>query len=166
MIDEEEKLKPITCFDVRADGYVVLGFDYADRKKVCVYDAEMKYLYGYEFYSSGSYGVGWENNYVALYLVRSDLVVLLDDKGRYVNMMEIVDCERNQTYWDNVVFSDFRYSGNKIYGLRDNMGVLNALASSHSQLVAVEMDGSETILYNANDYHTFSIIAILIGIIA
>ncbi len=57
---------------------------------------------------------------------------------------------QNNSYWNDSVFSTIRKVGDVEYRLKNDMGILNILASSYSQLIVVNSAGEGTILYDVN----------------
>ena len=151
VITAEEKDKPISCFDVNSDGCIVLGFYDTDRKKVCVYNNEGVFKYGYSFKCSGTFGVGWSGENITIYFVRSDVAATFDESAECLQAKKIENTIDNNSYWNHMVFASKKNAGKKEYYLRNRMGVLNLFASSYSQLVEIDEEGKESVIYNVND---------------
>ena len=49
----------IKCFDVNDNGLIALGSSRSTDKRICVYDADGVFKYGYEFVAYGDFGVEW-----------------------------------------------------------------------------------------------------------
>ena len=66
------------------------------------------------------------------------------DVGKVQNSIE------NNTYLNNNIYTNQRVWGDTVYKLRNDMGILNMVTSSYSQLIAVYSTGEEIILYDVN----------------
>ena len=149
-IEEEPIHKPIDCFDVNEKENIVIGISDGERKEVVVYNSLHEFIKGYEFIDSGSFGIEWNDDEINIYLVRSDISVTINENGDIDNIVGIKNSMENDSYWNHSVFSNIRFVGTHKYELRNNLGILNLFSSSYSQLIQVDENDSEIILYDVS----------------
>ncbi|MBQ4283115.1 MAG: hypothetical protein IJB96_04215 [Lachnospira sp.] len=146
----ESKKDAIECFDVNEKGLIVLGHETSNDKKICIYTSEGEFQYGCSFECTGKFGVEFDGDNVIIYFVRSDVAVEINSKGEVENVLKIQDTIENNSYWNNSVFQNKRTQVDREYVLKNDMGILNLLASSYSQLVIIDNSGNEEIIYDVN----------------
>ena len=160
LLTEEPQKNAVACFDVNEDGLVAIGTENASKKSILIYTSNGTFQYGYEFDSSGSFGVEWDGNNIIIYLIRSDLAVLTDEKGTVLELYEIENTIENNSYWNHSVFTPQREVNNSRYIMKNDMGLLNVLASSYSQVVKIDNNENETIIYDFSDQYAAKVIVI------
>lgn len=166
VIEENEPTKnSIVCFDVNEDGLIAIGTSGSSRKSVSVYNLSGDYKYGYNFNCNQSFGVEWDGNNLIIYFVRSSVAALVDENGTILELQEIENTTNNNSYWNHSVFSTQRTVGNCKYIIKNDMGLFNIFASSYSQLMAVDDQGNQTILYNVNNTQMTKTIITFIAVI-
>lgn len=168
VLTAEPQRKAIRCFDVNDQGWIAVGSEAGEDKIVCVYSNSGDYLYGYRFNTSGSFYVEWDGDCLLIYHVRGDLAVSVDSAGEIRDIARIQDTENNTSYW-YTLYATRRKAGDTLYVIRNDMGLLNIMASSYSQLVKVDANGEETILYDVNAAQlkkTVVILAIVLAAVA
>ena len=164
--EKEPHKNSIVCFDVNEDGFIAIGTsDPLSRKSISVYNTSGNYLYGYDFNCEQSFGVEWDGNNLIIYFVRSSVAVLVDEDGTILELQEIENTIDNNSYWYSV-FSTQRTVGNCKYIIRNDMGLFNFFASSYSQLVVVDDQGNQIMLYDVNGAQMARTIIICIAVIA
>ena len=166
--EKEPKKNSIECFDVNEDGLIAIGTSVSSdssRKVVSVYDLSGDYKYGFDFNCHQSFGVEWDGNNLLIYFVRSDVAALVDEKGTILKLQEIENTTNNNSYWNHSVFSTQRTVGNYKYIIKNDMGLLNIFASSYSQLIAVDDQGNQKILYDVNNAQMARTIIMFIAVI-
>lgn len=149
-LDEPPQKFAINCFDVNPDGLIAIGTQKGETKIVAVYDSEGDCQYGFTFRDRGDFGLVWEGTDILVCSVRSDVAFRVSPTGEIKEILEITDTPENNDYWHKVVYANERTVGADRYCLRDDMGLLNYLGSSYSQLVRVHADGTEQLLYDVN----------------
>ncbi|SEW32783.1 hypothetical protein [[Clostridium] fimetarium] len=159
------KTNPIVCFDVNNDGLIALGFDDDSHKTICVYNPDGEFIYGYSFESSGSFGVEWDGGNILIYFVRSDVAALFNSSATCLELKMISNSTENNTYWNHTVFEKKRIVGKNEYEIKNDLGILNIVLPSYSQLIKTDENGIKTMLYNVNDSYGAKILVILVGII-
>ena len=150
MLADEPSKKAIECFDVNENGAIAIGCSASDNKTVCIYTSDGNFQYGYSFECSGSFGIEMDKNNLIIYFVRSDIAIAIDPTGEVESILKIQSTSENNSYWNDSVFSTIRKVGDTEYRLKNDMGILNIVASSYSQLIVVNSAGEETILYDVN----------------
>ena len=163
--DKEPDKKAIECFDVNDNGMVVIGVKDIYGTEVCVYSPQGDFLYGYGLETQQSIGVEWGGRYVNIAFVRSDVIVSVDVDGIIVDVKRIQDTVENNSLWMYLRYSTERSVGDTKYLIRNNFGVLNCLATSHSQLVIANSVGEESIIYDVNSVQLAKMITSIILVI-
>ena len=146
----EPAKKDILCFDVNEQGMIAIGQKDSQRKEVCVYTSQGEFLYGYTFNCTQSFCVEWDEQYVNIYFVRSDVIISLDSDGNILDAKKTLDTIDNNSYINSLLFSTTRTVGNTTYLIRNDMGIFNWIAPSFSQIVTIDETGTESIIYDVN----------------
>lgn len=148
LIDEEPTKKSITCFDVNSNGFIAIGQNTVDRKTICVYSNEGVFQYGYTFNCSGDFGVEWDEENLNIYFVRSGVIVSVTSKGETLDVFEVQNTIKNNSYINHFIHATNRTVGNDEYFIRNDMGLLNIFASSYSVIIVKDSTGTESIIYD------------------
>ena len=166
LLEQEPAKKAIECFDVSESGMIAIGQAGSERKKVvCIYSQDGAFVRGYSFNCSGAFAVEWTADNLNIYFVRSDVIAAVDSAGNLVDIAKVQDSIENNTYRNHHIYTNERVCGDTVYKLKNDMGILNLLATSYSQLVAVHPTGEETILYDVSSNQLIKY-SIAYGIIA
>lgn len=152
------------CFDVSNNGYVAIGSESLPKKNISVYDEKGSFIYGYNFKSDGSFGVGWENDFLVIYLVRENAAITINNNGDVLLCEEIKDTAENSSYWNNEIFSAERTRNNTRYTMKNKSKLLNIFATSYSVLERTDESGVSTVYDNSSNYE-IKLIAECLGII-
>ncbi len=151
LIKEEPAQKAIECFDVNSNHAIAIGQETIGRRKtISVYSNEGVFQYGYTFNSSGSFGVEWDEENLNIYFVRSDVIISLDSDGNVLGIKAVVDTRDNNSHRNAMLYSDERIVGETTYLIRNDMGILNWVATSYSQILTIDDTGYERIIYDVN----------------
>lgn len=164
VVKAEPKKKSIECFDVSEKGLIAVGCSdsfMSTKRSISVYSDDGSFLYGYTFKSYGKFGVEWDQDNVIIYLVRGDGAVVVNPDGKVESVSKIQKTFENNSYWRNHVFSTERIVGDVKYVLKNNMGILNLIASSYSQIVTENSSGEMTVIYDAGAYHLVSMLVMV-----
>lgn len=156
--------KAIECFDVNEYGLIAMGSQEWSKKTVSIYDSAGEFKYAYSFNSSGDIGVEWDGNDLIIYFVRSDIAVLVDSSGECKEVLKIKDTTENNSYWYDFVFAKKRNVGEQQYVMKNDMGILNVLATSYSQVVIIDSKGETKMVYDVNDDKFIYTVAVLIAV--
>ena len=149
ILDEPDK-KGVICFDVNDQGMIAVGQNDFERKNICVYTSEGEFMYGYTFNCEQNFGLEFDGSNVNVCFVRSDVVVSLDTEGNILDVKKIQDSIDNSSYRTALLYSTTRTVGDTTYLIRNDMGILNWIAISFSQIVIVDATGAETVIYDVN----------------
>lgn len=156
---------PIHCFDVNADGWIVIGSESLDDKFVLVYAPDGTFQYGYTFTDYGTFDVGWNNSNVLIYFVRGDLALELDPQGECVDLRKIQNTWENNDYWNETVRATKREVQGYQYRMRNASGILNLFMWDYAQLIRMDANGNTTVLYDAsNEYEVRTVMFLVIGV--
>lgn len=150
LLAEPPRKFSIECFDVNEDGLIAIGTQKGETKIVSIYDPDGVFQYGFTCQDTGDFGLQWEKDEILFYSVRSDLAFRVSPAGDVKEIQKIANTIENNAHWHHVVFADERIVGSDRYYLKDDMGILNYLGSSHAQLAVVHADSTEQILYDVN----------------
>ncbi len=170
-LSSEPQKNSILCFDVNEQGMIAVGQKNSQRKEICVYTSQGKFLYGYTFNCTQSFCVEWDERNLNVYFIRSDVIISLDSDGNILDIKTVQDTIDNNSYRNSLLYSTTRTVGGTTYLIRNNMGIFNWLASSFSQIVTVDATGMESIIYDVNSMQlaktlvTISFISIFIMVV-
>ena len=70
----------------------------------------------------------------------------------------------NDAYWRKCVFIRKRTVDDTEYTVENNMGILNLVAVSYSQLTVTDADGNKTVIYDVNQFQLGKYITWIFGI--
>lgn len=171
LITREPNKKAVSCFDVNEQGLLVVGCEDSEYKTVCIY-SNGDFLYGYEFYSTGSFGVEWDNENLNIYFVRSDVIVCVNESADIIDICKVENTSENNTYYNNYFLSTKKTVSGTEYKLKKDMGILNVITPKYSMVIAVSQDDVETVIYEEDvDYGTsiivnFALVIVFLAIVA
>lgn len=166
ILEEEPQGISIECYDINKNGMFAIGAERFKQKKIAVYNIEGVFQYGVTFESSGTFYLELtDDNMLLIYFVRSDIAVSVNSKGEVEEVLKIPDTLDNNRYW-RYIQAPKKKVGETQYILKNDMGVLNIFATSYSQIVAVDAEGNETVIFDANTTaeQVAIIIVVLVGI--
>lgn len=153
----------IDGFAVNTNGHIAIAFSGAELKNISVYDGSGKFIRNYSFHSAGSYGVGWNNENLCIYLVRASILMEVDSHGNLVDMKSIINNSTNNSYWNNVVRVHTRIVNDEYYELSNNMGgILNNLATSYSILSKTDRNKNIITIYDSSKLQYLKTLMLLI----
>ena len=150
LIESEPPKSSVVCFDVNEKQMIAVVQNSSDRKVVCVYSSDGSFQYGYTFYCSGTFGVEWDNDKLNIYFVRSDVIISLDSDGDILDIKSVQDTIDNNSYRNSLLYSTTRTVGDTTFLIRNDMGILNCIATSYSQIVIKDVSGTENVIYDVN----------------
>ena len=167
LLTEEAEKWPIECFDVNENGMIVLGLAdpefHSGRNCLYVYSSDGVFQYGYSFECDGTFYVEWNQDNIEIYLVRSDIVVILNPKEQTQSAVQVKDVTEGDRYINNVLRLREREVGDTKYIMQSDMGILNLFATSYSQVLVV--NGEETVMiYDVNSNAISIVIFTVAGI--
>ena len=155
----------ISCFDVNEKGLIAVLHEKSNFKAVCIYNSEGDFLYGYTFTAGQSIVVEWDGDNVNILLVRSDILISLDSSGKLQDIKEVpVTIENNE--YKNRLRKNTRIVGDTKYIIRSNMGPLNMVATSYSQLVVIDGQGVEYVIFDVSSSQLTKTIIVVVVVFA
>lgn len=149
-LSAEPEKRGVLCFDVNKQGMIAVGQKGSQGEEICVYTSQGEFLYGYAFNCTQSFGVEWDEQHINIYFIRSDVIISLDSDGNILDIKTVQDTIDNNSYRNTLLYSTTRTVGNTTYLIRNDMGILNWIASSFSQIVTIDATGTESIIYDVN----------------
>lgn len=161
----DEQTKSIKCFDINEKGMIALGLYSSDDKAIYVYNPKGEFEYGYAFMDYGDFGVEWDHDNLLICSARGDVITAVDRDANCVDMKRITDSIGNNTYWNHEIFAAKRTYSADTYEIRNDLGFLNAFATSKSRLVKIDCKGKTTVLYDVSGNTQTRIIIVLCGVV-
>ncbi len=158
----EPNRSTIECFDVNDNGLIALGSSKSKNKRICVYDTNGDFKYGYEFVDDGDFGVEWDGDNLNIYFCRGDIIASFDRNGQCIGILSVKNTSDNNSYFRLFFEADERIVGDKKYVISNDIGLLGLLASSYSKLAMIDSDGKITVLYDVGDKQFANILGMLI----
>ncbi len=165
LLEKEPTKRAIKCFDVNENNLIAIGSSVSEKKTIAIYNSEGVFQYGYEFDSSGRFGVEWDNDNIIIYFVRSDVACSVSPTGTIESFSKIENTFENNSYWNDFVFSENRTVGESEYTIKNDMGLFNIFASSYSQLEIKDSNGEPNIIYDVNSDQLLKTILGFIGVV-
>lgn len=167
-IDSMNWTNPIHFFDVNEDEMILLLFGGSSEYVVCVCNSDFEFQYGYSFDGSGSVACEWSGNDIMVYFVRSDVYAKLDKNGQWTELNRVPYSSENDKLKNNNLYGKREITvNNTTYKIQNDMGILNYVQIEHrfSQLIKIDENNNETILYDVSNEQTIRTIMVLIFII-
>ena len=164
LINEEPTKKSIACFDVNSNHFIAVGQETldAEKNKICVYSDEGVFQYGYSFNCSGSFGVEWDEENLNIYFVRSAMIVSVSQTGEILEAVEVQNTVENNSYVNHFIHATERTIDDTEYSIGNDMGILNWIAPSYSQITVKDISGAENIIYDVNSSLLSTTIVVLV----
>ncbi len=162
VLTEEPEKTPIDCFDVNDSGMIAIGSSDINQKNVCIYAENGLFQYGYSFDCSGSFGVEWDDTNLNIYFVRSDVIASVAPSGEILDVCRVQNSIENNSYRNHFIHATERTIDDTRYVMRNKMGVLNWLAMSYSQIIVIDSNGAENMIYDANQTHLVNMIVSIV----
>ena len=164
---EEPIINSIQCFDVNDSKMIAIGHRTSNKKYICIYSNNGEFKYGFSFNCSGSFYVEWDKMNINIYFIRSDIIISVNSDGEVLDVLKVDRTIENTSYRNHFLDSTERTIGTTQYLIRNDMGVLNLLASSYSQLITRNSTGEESVLYDVNpEQYAKTLILCFISIIS
>lgn len=158
LLKSEPEKRGVLCFDVNEHGLIAVGQDGSKGKEVCIYNTQGEFLYGYMFNCAQSFSVEWDEQYINIYFVRSDVIISLDSNANILDIKSVQDTIDNNSYRNSLLYSTERKVGNTTYLIRNDMGIFSWIASSYSQIVIIDATGTESIIYDVSSLQLIKMI--------
>ncbi len=146
----------VDCFDVNGEGIIATGIGLENTKKyIRVFTEDNEFLYGFYFYTTGSFLLEWNDENLCIYLVRSDYYVTINSYGDILDIEEIELTKNNRRYIDKVLQATEKTVGNKTYSLKDGEGIHTIFIITYSRLHVMENGVEKVIILNENPVDSF-----------
>lgn len=138
---DEPATSTIECFDVNEDGMIALGHTGSSPGVISVYSSDGMFRYGYTF-NCRTFYVEWYKDILNIYF-GDELLASVSPSGEIINVSEVEKTVENNSYCYSYLDEVKRNVNNTEYEMR------NCFLSSYSQLVKIDENGKETVLYSA-----------------
>ena len=139
---------PLQKFAVSEGGKIALGFNNSSSECVSVYDSEGVFLYGLTFDIDGTFGVGFDEENLSIYLVRSNIAITVDSNGEILNALKIKNTLTNNRYWNNEVNKTKCEINGKKYIMDSRIAFLGVFSFSYSRFRVISGD-TELVVYDS-----------------
>lgn len=153
----------IDFFDVNSNGRIVTATSSVSGDFICVYSADGEFEYGFNFDSYGDCGVEWSGDDLLVCSVRGALIYELTPDGNIEGVYDILDTEESRAYWRKSIYANKKAVNDKVYELKNDMGILNIVTFSHSQLACTDADGNTEMIIDRNSQQLTVYIACIVG---
>lgn len=161
LLENEPEKSGISCFDVRQDGWIALGFQNSSRKVIAVYSAEGTFQYGYTYEATGDFAISWIETDLSIYFYRSGLVASFDKNGNCTKLAEYDGYSENYEYIrKNIRVSSRQINGNSYKLVNDVI-----FGGEYGKLIITYHDGTEFVFYDSSQIHNLSVIITLICVV-
>lgn len=154
--------KSIACFDVSDDGLIAIGFGNGGQNTIDIYDENGVFLYGYQFYTQGEYTVSFQDENIAIYIVRGDGIAIFDANANLLNLQRVAFPHADHDKIKAIYNRTEKVVSGKTYYLDRDIG---SGTRSYARLMVKNNNGIETAIYDETFEHTFRLIAMWIAII-
>lgn len=165
LIKEEPEKKSVICFDVNNNNLIALGQNTTDRKTICIYSSNGVFQYGYTFACSGDFGIEWDENDLNIYFVRSGVLVSVSPNGEVIDVVKVENTTENNSYVNHFIHTTERAVGETTYSIKNNMGILNWVATSYSQVAVTDIAGEEIIIYDVSSRQRVNTVIPIIAVL-
>lgn len=165
MLTDEPTKKAIECFDVNGNGMIAIGCSDFENKTVCIYTSNGDFQYGYRFECSGNFGIELDENVLNIYFVRSDVAIAVNPVGEVESILRIQNTSENNSYWNHCVFLTKRKIEDTQYIIKNDMNIFNIFASSYSQLISINKNGEERVIYDVGSAQFSNMVTVFIGVL-
>lgn len=138
ILEDEPKKQVIDVFDVRDDGWFVVGLN---TQEICVYDQNGIYQYGFRIHINGMFSVELLAETVIIYLVRGNTAIYLDKDGVCVSCVEV-----KPQYISQMLNRSKKQIQDDFYILERDIGIFRG---DYARLVKISQTDGQTVLYDA-----------------
>ena len=153
LLKAEPKKLAIECFDVNENGLIAIGSEGNnpfESNTISVYSDVGDFQYGYQFRTDGIFYLEWAGEDIIIHFVRGDWAVLVNSDGEVEEIREVPSTLEYDKFRRNVLKAKKKQINNRTYYLKNDMGILNLVATNYSQLWYKEPDNTEVLLYDVN----------------
>ena len=155
---------PIQSFDVNEDEMILLLFNRSNEYAVCIYNSDFEFQYGFSFNAEGTVVCEWSGNDIMVFFVRGDIYARLNTNGQWVDLYRVSQSTENNSLMYSLFDKEEVTVNNVKYKIQNDMGILNwfQVNHNHSQLIKIDENSNETILYDINSLQTTRTILVLV----
>lgn len=154
LVTEEPQKRSIVSFAVSGNELIALGYEMSGTEgNIAIYDKSGAFQYAYSFVSGGSFYLEWDELALNIYFVRGEIIYSVASDGTVLDVKSVKRTKENSDYINEIGIYSERYGisvGENRYFVRNDMGILDFFATSYSQLVCIDKDGNETVIYDVN----------------
>lgn len=157
---ENQNLKyGINSFDIRDDGYILLGVGDSTSNEIYAYDSEGEYQFGFSYSNSGKSYVEWNDDFINLYIVRGAIVITFDTNAGLIEIKSIKAGNEGVT-WNRLNQNSITLKG-VTYRIEKSPGIAS-LAPAYSKLLQINEDGTTKIIYDVSKEYDLKIVIIFL----
>ena len=139
ILENEPKKQVIDVFDVRDDGWFVVG---SNTQEICVYNQDGVYQYGFRININGIFAVELLAENIVVYLVRGNKAVYLDEGGACISYIDI-----EPKYISQILNRSTKHINDDVYMLERDVGFFRG---NYARLVKISQTDDRTVLYDAS----------------
>lgn len=161
-LEDFEPKHPITSFDVREDGYILVGTQDYDDNEIFIYSPDGRCEYGYSFHTSNQNYVVWNGDYINIFVVRSYIVIEFDKNGE---LIEIYPIDGARGFSWNLFDETSMKANGYTFKLEKGNGIASWLGPSYPKLVKISPDGTREILYDVAQAYEAKVTTIFVLIL-
>ena len=158
-----EPKNPIISFDVREDGYILLGTQGSGANEIFIYNPDGQCEYGFSFDSSNMYYTIWNGDYIDIFLVRAYTALEFDKSGEMIEVYPIGG-ENSGFSWNMFKETSMKANG-YTFKLEKGNGIASWLGPSYPKLVKISPDGTREILYDVAQAYEAKVTTIFVLIL-
>jgi len=147
ILESEPKKQVIDVFDVRDDGWFVVGLN---TQEICVYDPNGIYQYGFRININGIFAVEFLADNIVIYLARGNKAVYLNKDGVCISYIDI-----EPEYIGQILNRSTIDIKGDTYMLERDIGIFRG---DYARLVKISQKEDRAVLYDASS------IGVVVGI--
>jgi len=159
ILKSEEGRSEIKCFDISTTGMIAIATDTGSISRIYIYDQNGIFQYGYRFSVDGAYGIGFNGQNLAIYLIRGDIICIVDSSGNCLDIQKIIEpghhLSKELLYRTKKIFEENEYTLERDIGIGDG----------YSRLVKTDSQNVDVILYDVTTNHIIKQIVLILCIV-
>ncbi len=159
-IENEPQKSLFFCFDVNAEGQVIIGRKLDNHNKaVIVYDKEGHFLRGYTFRCAGTFKAVWSENGIMIYFHRGDIVISINTVGIITDIQKVTEENFSIFEKDRSIPYTITFAGGTCTA-GNSIDILN-LSGMYSQIYITYDNGVQACIYDASTEYLYIIFFII-----
>ncbi len=151
-IESDPGIRSFDNMDVNTHGMIAVCLDNPGEDYVFVYSSDGEFKYGYRYETLGASAVLWDGDVLMVYLVRGGLLCSLDDKGNVLEIERVLHTQRSNSFYYEIKKRQKSVDG-YTYKAGTDLGFWDIFAQSCSQIVRVDSEMNEQVIYDASESH-------------